>query len=70
MVPVGSMEGPSRVLDHIRITFSVPRVPWYGFGPQELLQYQRADFLLWAIWPPPLPLLGLKILWSRKLKKD
>ena len=67
-VPVGSMEGPSRVLDHIRINSSVPRVPWYGFLRRWLL-YHWADFLLWAIWPPPLPFLGLKILWSRKLKK-
>ena len=29
-VPVGSIEGPGRVLDPIIITSSVPRVPWYG----------------------------------------
>ena len=68
-VPVGSMEGPSRVLDHIRITFGVPRAPWYGFCPQEWLQYQRADFLLWAIWPPPLPFFRVKNFVEQKTKK-
>ena len=29
-VPVGSIEGPGRILDPIRITSRLPRVPWYG----------------------------------------
>ena len=68
-VPVGFMEGPSRVLDHIRITSSVPRVPWYGCGSQEMTAVPLGRFLIVGHLASPLPFWGLKILWSRKLKK-
>ena len=52
-VPVGSIEGPGRVLDPIRITSSVPRVPWYGLWSLKCRNIAHtANFLLWAICPP------------------
>ena len=53
-VPVGSIEGPGRVLDHMRITSSVPRVPWYDLWSLNCKNIvNMANFLLGAIWPPP-----------------
>ena len=68
MVPVGSMEGPSRVLDHIRITSSVPRVPWYGLWSSGDDCCTIGQISYCGPFGLPLALWGLKVLWSRKLK--
>ena len=52
--PVGSIEGPSRVLDLMRVHLSVPRVPWYVFCCLEVHTIANmANFLGGPIWPPP-----------------
>ena len=52
--PVRPNEEPWLVMDPVGGNSCVPRVPWYDF---VCLEYKNmaniADFLLWAIWPPP-----------------
>ena len=56
-VPVGSIEGPGRILDHIRMTSRPPRVPWYGLcSLKGKNMAHTANFLQRAIWPAPLSL--------------
>ena len=49
-VPVGSIEGPGRILDPIRITSRLPRVPWYGlYALKGKNMAHTANFLQRAI---------------------
>ena len=60
-VPVGSIEGPGRILDPIRITSRLPRVPWYGLCSLKGKNIAHtANFPLWGIFAPPPG--GLRIL--------
>ena len=53
-VPVGSIEGPGRILDPIRITSRLPRVPWYGLCSLKGKNIAHtANFPLRANLPPP-----------------
>ena len=52
--PVGSIEGQRLAQDPMGVSSSVPRVPWYDFCCLEYKNIAHtANFLLWAIWPPP-----------------